>query len=435
MILSSLSLLISAGFSPAFAQSNLKSAWVVTNDLYGNKEHISMTLSKSGETLRGELQGDDLEGTWKGNVVHFAAKDPTNNSSYTYDGKVTADVITGKVVLKNTGAMDGAHPFSAKLIVEPPSGPPRKVKFSPTSYHNQFSADIAHALVIRPGDNIETKTVDSGGIDEKGERKALYGNPQTGPFFVYGARQGDTLAIHIKKLSLNRDYADSLDAMARRILDSRMAVKAKELGKNVRWKIDTMRGVAYPEDKSGGLANFLVPLRPMLGCVAVAPAFGFAPFSTGDCGRFGGNMDTNELVQGSTLYLQVEQPGALIYMGDAHAAQGDGETSEWGLETSMDVEFSVEIIPKRVIATPRIETASHVIAVGMAGSLDEALKSATSGLTQWLEQDYDVSMSEIAQIYGSSVEYKVAQIVGRNVGMIARISKERLKGLKPRKKG
>ena len=394
-----------------------------------------MTLSKSGETLRGELQGDDLEGTWKGNVVHFEAKDPSNNSSYTYDGTITADLITGKVVLKNTGAMDGTHAFSAKLIIEPPSGPPRKVQFNQTDYHNQFSSDIKPALVIRPGDTIETKTIDSGGIDEKGERKGLYGNPQSGPFFVYGARQGDTLAIHIKKLSLNRDYADSLDAMARRILDSRMAVKAKDLGKDIRWKIDTKRGVAYPEDKTGGLANFSVPLRPMLGCVAVAPAFGFAPFSTGDCGRFGGNMDTNELVQGSTVYLQIEQPGALVYIGDAHAAQGDGETSEWGLETSMDVEFSVEILPKNFISTPRIETSTHIVSVGMAGSLDEALKAATAGMTQWLEQDYEVSMSEIAQIYGSSLEYKVAQIVGRNVGMIARINKERLKGLKLKKKG
>ena len=146
-------------------------------------------------------------------------------------------------------------------------------------------------------------------------------------------------------------------------------------------------------------------------------------------------MDTNELVQGSTVYLQIEQPGALVYIGDAHAAQGDGETSEWGLETSMDVEFSVEILPKNFISTPRIETSTHIVSVGMAGSLDEALKAATVGMTQWLEQDYEVSMSEIAQIYGSSLEYKVAQIVGRNVGMIARINKERLKGLKLKKKG
>jgi len=69
--------------------------------------------------------------------------------------------------------------------------------------------------------------------------------------------------------------------------------------------------------------------------LGVAPDFGFAPFSTGEQGRYGGNMDFNETTEGSTVFLNVTQPGALLYLGDAHAAMGDGETTEWALETSI----------------------------------------------------------------------------------------------------
>ena len=70
--------------------------------------------------------------------------------------------------------------------------------------------------------------------------------------------------------------------------------------KNVRWRLDRQRGVAMPEKPSEHLTTFTVPIRPMLGCVAVAPGFGSAPPATGDSGRFGGNMDFNEIVEGAS---------------------------------------------------------------------------------------------------------------------------------------
>jgi hypothetical protein len=139
--------------------------------------------------------------------------------------------------------------------------------------------------------------IDSGGVDEHGLTKALYGNPQTGPFYVGGAESGDVLAVHIKRLRLNRDYADSLDAIAERVKDSRLAVQAKDLGQRVRWKLDLRKGIAKPDVPTEHLKDFTVPLKPMLGCVGVAPDFGFAPFSTGEQGRYGGNMDFNEITE------------------------------------------------------------------------------------------------------------------------------------------
>src|SRR5262249_41289935 len=114
-------------------------------------------------------------------------------------------------------------------------------------------------------------------------------------------------------------------------------------------------------------------------------------------GPVGGNMDFNEIVEGATVYLPVNVPGAMLYLGDGHAAQGDGELNGNALETSMDVEFTVDVLPKKRISGPRVESATHIMAMGLAGSLDEAIRSATFGMAQWLEQDYKLTPSEIAQ--------------------------------------
>ena len=309
---------------------------------------------------------------------------------------------------------------------ERPAGPPRQIEFSPTHFYNQISADTPPALTIWPGDTIHTTTIDSGGVDEHGVTRALYGNPQTGPFYVGNAKPGDVLAVHLKQLRLNRDYADSLDAIADRVKDSSLAVKTKDLGNRVCWKLDREHNLATPENATGHLKNSSVSLRPMLGCVAVAPDFGFAPFSTSDAGRYGGNMDFNDITESATVYLDVMQPGALLYIGDGHAAMGDGETTEWALETSMEVEFTVDVIPGKYIATPRVETSTHIAAMGLAGSLDDAARMATSGMVQWLEQDYHLTPSESAQVIGSSAEYTISEVPDRNAGIVLKLKKDLL---------
>ena len=150
------------------------------------------------------------------------------------------------------------------------------------------------------------------------------------------------------------------------------------------------------------------------------------PISTGDTGRFGGNMDFNEVVEGNTVYLPVQQPGALLYMGDAHALQGDGETTQYALETSMDVTFSVELIKGKAIGMPRVESPSQIMVLGQAGSLDDALKAASTGMIQWLQQDYGLTLSQAAQVLGSAMHYSVPNLAGRSVGVAARIDKNLL---------
>lgn len=254
-------------------------------------------------------------------------------------------------------------------------------------------------------------------------RNRLSLNPQTGPFFVAGANPGDTLVVHIRRLKLNRDYADSLDTIVARALGSALVPAAGELGKPVRWKLDRAAGRASPIGATGALSKFSVPVRPMLGGLAVAPGFWFPPIGTGDTGRYGGNMDFPEIIEGNTVYFAVQQPGALLYLGDAHALQGDGETSQYGLETSMDVTFSVDVIKGKAINTPRVESPAQIMVLGQAGSLDEALKAASTGLVQWLQQDYGLTLSQAGQVLGSSVRYNVPNLAGRSVGVAARLDK------------
>ena len=141
-------------------------------------------------------------------------------------------------------------------------------------------------------------------------------------------------------------------------------------------------------------------------------------------------MDFNEIVEGATVFLPVYAPGALLYLGDGHAAQGDGELNGNALETSMDVEFMVDVIPEKGIMGPRIESTSEIIAMGLSGSLDDAFRMATSGMAQWLTEDYKLTPSEVAEVLGTSAEYEVSEVADRNAGIVLKIKKDRLQTIR-----
>jgi acetamidase/formamidase len=286
-------------------------------------------------------------------------------------------------------------------------------------------------LTVSPGDTIHTTTVDAGGTDEKGVTRVLGGNPETGPFYIETAAPGDTLAVHFTRVRLNRDWAVSDDAIVDRGLDSDLAAKMKDGGKPVRWHLDAQHNLATPEKPAEHLARYSAPLRPMMGCVGVAPGTAQAAPGTGDSGRWGGNMDFNEIVEGATVYLPVNVPGALLYVGDGHALQGDGELNGNALETSMDVEFTVDVIAKKRIRGPRVESATQIMAMGLGGSLDDAFRAATANMAQWLTDEYKLTPSETAQVLGTSAEYKVSEVADRNAGIVLKINKERLRPLAP----
>src|SRR5262249_52334494 len=147
-----------------------------------------------------------------------------------------------------------------------------------------------------------------------------------------------------------------------------LAARVDREGRRVTWTIDKAKGIARLDATDVQPGGIEVPLRPMLGCVGVAPARKEA-ISTATPGAWGGNMDYTWLGAGTTLMLPVNEPGALLFLGDGHARMGEGEVVGTGLETSMDVEFSVDVVKKKTLAWPRMETATHILVLGSARPL------------------------------------------------------------------
>ncbi|HKW65465.1 MAG TPA: acetamidase/formamidase family protein [Candidatus Acidoferrum sp.] len=412
--------------------------WIVNADVYGTPIYYQLHLKEEAGKLTGDFSGDKLEGTVTGNAIHFVAKDENGGTeectATLKDGIVSgalAGTLSGTCVF--TDASDKEHPekhaFTATLAPERRAGPAKRHEFTPTVFYRQFSGTNKPVLTVSPGDTIHTTTVDAGGTDEKGVTRVLGGNPETGPFYIETAMPGDTLVVKLTRLRLNRDWAISDDGIVPRGLDTGLAVKMKDGGKSVRWHLDTARGVAALEKPGEHLKQYTVPLRPMLGCMGTAPPPAGAAPGTGDSGGFGGNMDFNEVAEGATIYLPVRTPGALLYLGDGHAAQGDGELNGNALETSMEVEFTVDVIPGKRVPGPRVESATHIMAVGLDGSIDDAFRDATANMAAWLEEKYALTPPEVAEVLGTSAEYKVSEVADRNAGVVLKISKERLQAL------
>ena len=411
----------------AVAQSTdpISGEWQITRVMFGNTQYHRIILKlEDGKVTGAFASGKKLEGTLQGNVLHFIARDDFSTIECT--GTVKGDTISGKFVEAFSSDPKNVQEstITATRVPPPRSGPPQRHEFKPTTFYREFSNSPQPVLHIWPGDTVHTTTVDAGGADERGISRSLGGNPQTGPFYIETAWPGDTLVVHFTRIRLNRDYAISDDAIVDRAVSSGMAVKLKDAGNDVRWRLDRERMIATSERPGDHLKNFSVPLRPMLGCVATAPGRGSVV--TGDSGGFGGNMDFNEIVEGVTVYLPVNHPGALLFVGDGHATQGDGELNGNALETSMDVEFTVGLIHGKRFNTPRVESESHIMSVGLGGSIEDALRSAISGMSQWLEQDYGLTPSETAQVLGTSVQLNITEVADRNAGVVAKLSKQGL---------
>jgi acetamidase/formamidase len=273
--------------------------------------------------------------------------------------------------------------------------------------------------------------VDAGGTDPKGVRRTSGGNPLTGPFYVEGAIPGDTLVVHLNRLRLNRDTAISSPLIVNSALNAGYVEERKKVEDyNADWKLDREGGFASLLKPTEALKNYKVPLAPMLGCVGVAPGGGNR-FRSGYLGGFGGNMDYNQVREGATLYLPVSALGALLFVGDGHALQGAGELTGNALETSMDIEFSVDLIVGGAPRNPRMENSEFLMASGIAGDLDEAFRQATTNLVHWLEKDYKLNAAQVSSVLATAIVYDIAEVVDPQVHVVAKVPKSVLLALKP----
>ena len=253
----------------------------------------------------------------------------------------------------------------------------KKIIFHPTTFYSTFSSETKPVLNVSPGDTIYTESVDAEGIDKSGKKltERNDGNPLTGPFYINGASEGDILVITFIDISLNRPSAQSFESFVPRSLPENIVTKFKDQYKPFDWELDLKKMTGSPKLKYQHLKDFYIALNPFLGDVGIAPKD--SAITTEDAGPYGGNLDFNRLTKSSKLYLPIFHDGAFLYMGDGHAAQGEGEINLAALETSMNIAFTVQIIkkPKVKLDFPRIEDETYFMAVGLDVTLDNALKA------------------------------------------------------------
>ncbi|MEZ4946297.1 MAG: acetamidase/formamidase family protein [Cyclobacteriaceae bacterium] len=306
------------------------------------------------------------------------------------------------------------------------AGQPKSVSYQPTTFYNNFSHKVAPVTRIAQGDTLVSESVDAAGYDKTGVRVAKRGNPVTGPFYIEGAQPGDIIAITLTNVSINRDYAITVETFVPRSMP--MNIIKPVYAKNaigIKWTLDTINGYATPQTTYEHIKNLKVPLHPFMGCVAVAAPTKSKEPLTYFADQYGGNMDFSKITTGATVYLPVFHEGGLIYMGDGHASQGDGEINGDALETSMDFAFVARVIKgESTLSFPRVEDAEYIASMGMDKTLEGALKNATLGLYEWVKKDYNLTLSEATQVIGPSIEYRIPTLAGPKLEVAAMIKKE-----------
>lgn len=303
----------------------------------------------------------------------------------------------------------------------------QSIHFISPSYVNAYDSRIPTVLTIRPGDTIHTETIDAGGFDKNGEQKGKRGNPLTGPFYVESAKAGDVLAVKIIHLRLDRGDATTLNAFIPDILPTPDDMRGWKNAKRTTWILDTVKMMASPPDSFPHLGKFRVPLSPFLGSIGVAPPMKKSVHA-GGFGEWGGNLDYKRITEGATLYLPIYHDGAILFMGDGHALQGDGELNGDALETSLSLSFTVSIVNPgaQKFPYPRIEDASSIMAFGQSKNLEQATKEAIRHLMHWLQHDYDLTVVEATQVIGTAVSFQIPKLVPKIAEVVAILPKNLL---------
>jgi len=318
----------------------------------------------------------------------------------------------------------------ALLAGSVPTAAQQTVRYEPTDKDFKYVyATVPPVATLRPGDTLETRTIDAfgGAIQKPGDSMAMVkgDNPLTGPFAIAGAEPGDTLVVKI--LDLTVDSTRGVGALAPGFGALNTTTYTPMLNQNLPERI-----WFYDIDRASNQATFhavdssytvKIPLLPFLGCIGVAPAGGEARSSIVPA-EFGGNMDAPEARPGYTLYLPVNVPGALLYFGDGHAAQGDGEVAGTAIEVPLRVRLQVDVIKRRKIAWPRFENETAIMTVGAYRPLDDALRIAFSELVGWIHADYGLSELDAYELLSKVAKVHLVEMVDPNYVVIAGIDKK-----------
>ena len=300
------------------------------------------------------------------------------------------------------------------------------IKFEPKNGVRTFAVREP-VLRIHPGAIVETRTFSKPG--DYYDRSGGDWPGEVGPFWIEGATPNDTLVVRIVKLRPNRDVAVSAvnpNGISAVAADSRTRMLNDPLpARRFVWRLDRARNVGILDLPGSRSKVIEMPLKPMLGRLAVAPA-GEEAFDGLWPGNFGGNMDASDAREGTTVYLPIFHDGALFYFGDGHALQGDGEIVGSGLETTMDVTFQFDLIKGRRIRWPRMEDADDIMVAGSVRPLVDAFRIAQVELIEWLIEDYGFERMEAYQVVSQGGHSRIANVVDPNYTVVAKFPKKLL---------
>ena len=326
-----------------------------------------------------------------------------------------------------------ARPFALLLLaLSAPLGAQQptthELKLVPANIHwGWFDATTAPVLRIRSGDRVRVETMVARGLgrprlagmrdqDFDPREVALEAavkergpgpHPMTGPIFVEGAEPGDMLEVRLDDLHPLSNWGVSGFLPGGGTIPDEFPYGAIKL-----FQLDTVAGVA----RMGSLPN-RIPMAPFFGTIGVAPPVLMGRVSTTAPGPFTGNLDNKDLVSGSTIYVPVLVSGALLSIGDAHAAQGDGEVSGTAIEISMRGTITVTLHKGQGRRWPRAETPTHYISMGLHPDLDEAMKLAVSEMVDFLVREKKMDRDDAYVLCSAACDFHVTQTVDQTKGI------------------
>ena len=303
----------------------------------------------------------------------------------------------------------------------------------PANVHwGYYDAGIRPVLTIASGDSVRVETMVARGLDRvrlagvpEGEipesLKAVEAtvttrgpgaHPLTGPIFVTGAEPGDALEVRIGPIAFLHPYGVIGFLPGGGTLPAEFPYAYLKL---VRF------------DPSGRTAQMTpgvtIPLAPFFGSIGVAPPVLSGRVSSGPPGPHVGNLDIKELGAGSTIFMPVHVPGALLSIGDGHAAQGDGEVTGTAIETSLSTTLQVVLHKKMPLRYARIETATHVLTLGLDPDLDEAARIAVREMVAYLVTEKKMTRDDAYVLCSAAVDLRVSQTVDGTKGIHAMLRK------------
>ncbi len=287
------------------------------------------------------------------------------------------------------------------------------------------------ALAVKPGDRVITETLDAfGGVirseqDSPSKKLVLpFLNPQNGPILVEGAEKGDTVAIHLESIIPRgenpRGTICMIPAFGGLTSTDLTATLNPPLPEVVK-KVNVDENGIYWNDK------LTLPYKPHIGTLSCSPEIDSINSLTPD--NHGGNMDVPDVAPGAIIYLPVRTPGARIFIGDAHACQGDGELCGTGVEIASYTTIHIDLIKGWTLDWPRLENEEMIMAIGSARPLEDATRIAYRELVYWLDKEYGIPVYDAYMLLSQCGIVRLGNVVDPKYSVGAGIKKTYLQKL------